>query len=88
MDIYLEFADGMRNYDNFYAIHELLGSIFGRRVDLLPMDHSLKERPALSCRLSDMQPSTLELFLDILRETDFLTTQRPKLALKPLSPMK
>lgn len=45
VDIYLEFADGMRNYDNFYAIHELLGSIFGRRVDLVT-DGSLTEGKA------------------------------------------
>ena len=45
VDIYLEFADGMRNYDNFYAIHELLGSIFGRRVDLVT-DGSLSEGKA------------------------------------------
>src|SRR5438045_8624516 len=42
VDIYLEFADGMRNYDNFYAIHGLLGSIFCRRVDLVT-DGSLTE---------------------------------------------
>ena len=35
----------MRNYDNFYAIHELLGSIFGRRVDLVT-DGSLTEGKA------------------------------------------
>ena len=45
VDIYLEFADGMRNYDNFYAIHELLGSMFGRRVDLVT-DGSLTEGKA------------------------------------------
>ena len=45
VDIYLEFAEGMRNYDNFYAIHELLGSIFGRRVDLVT-DGSLTEGKA------------------------------------------
>ena len=44
-DIYLEFADGMRTYDNFFAIHELLGSIFGRRVDLVT-DGSLTEGKA------------------------------------------
>jgi uncharacterized protein len=42
VDVYLEFAEGMKNYDNFFAIHELLGSIFGRRVDLVT-DGSLSE---------------------------------------------
>ena len=45
VDIYLEFEEGMKNYDNFYAIHELLGSIFGRRVDLVT-DGSLTEGKA------------------------------------------
>jgi predicted nucleotidyltransferase len=45
VDIYLEFVDGMKTYDNFFAIHELLGSIFGRRVDLVT-DGSLTEGKA------------------------------------------
>jgi predicted nucleotidyltransferase len=45
VDIYLEFVDGMKTYDNFFAIHELLGSIFGRRVDLVT-DGSLSEGKA------------------------------------------
>lgn len=45
VDVYLEFVDGMKSYDNFFAIHELLGSIFGRRVDLVT-DGSLTEGKA------------------------------------------
>jgi len=45
VDIYLEFADGMKTYDNFFAIHELLESVFGRRVDLVT-DGSLTEGKA------------------------------------------
>ena len=45
VDVYLEFVDGMRTYDNFFAIHELLASIFGRRVDLVT-DESLTEGKA------------------------------------------
>jgi uncharacterized protein len=35
VDVYLEFAPGMKTYDNFYAVHELLEMILGRRIDLV-----------------------------------------------------
>ena len=35
VDVYLEFAEGMKSYDNFFAIHELLEALFGRRIDLV-----------------------------------------------------
>jgi uncharacterized protein len=28
VDVYLEFAEGMKTYDNFFATHELLQEIF------------------------------------------------------------
>lgn len=43
VDIYLEFAEGMRTYDNFDSLHELLETLFGRPVDLVT-DGSLSER--------------------------------------------
>ena len=45
VDIYLEFADGMKTYDNFFAIYELLQNLFGRSIDLVT-DGSLTERKA------------------------------------------
>lgn len=45
VDVYLEFAEGMKNYDNFFAIHELLEALFGRPIDLVT-DGSLSERKA------------------------------------------
>jgi len=45
VDVYLEFAEGMKNYDNFFAIHELLEEIFGRPIDLVT-DGSLNESKA------------------------------------------
>ena len=45
VDIYLEFAEGMKNYDNFFAIHELLEALFGRSIDLVT-DGSLSDRKA------------------------------------------
>ena len=45
VDVYLEFAEGMKTYDNFFAIHELLENLFGRSIDLVT-DGSLSERKA------------------------------------------
>ena len=45
VDIYLEFAEGMKSYDNFFAIHELLERLFGRPIDLVT-EGSLSERKA------------------------------------------
>jgi len=45
VDIYLEFAEGMKTYDNFFAIHELLQNLFGRSIDLVT-EGSLTERKA------------------------------------------
>src|SRR5215470_20172494 len=46
VDVYLEFAKGKKNYDNFFAIYELLQGLFGRPIDLVT-DGSLSERKAL-----------------------------------------
>ena len=35
VDVYVEFDDEKRTYDNFFALHELLESLLGRRVDLV-----------------------------------------------------
>lgn len=35
VDVFVEFAPGQRTYDNFFALHELLERLFGRRVDLV-----------------------------------------------------
>jgi len=43
VDVYLEFAPGMKTYDNFYAVHELLETILGRPIDLIT-DGALRER--------------------------------------------
>jgi len=45
VDVYLEFAKGRKNYDNFFAIYELLQGLFGRPIDLVT-DGSLSERKA------------------------------------------
>lgn len=45
VDVYVEFNDAQRTYDNFYALHELLERLFGRRVDLVT-DKSLSETKA------------------------------------------
>jgi hypothetical protein len=45
VDVYLEFTEGMKTYDNFFAIHELLENLFGRSIDLVT-DGSLSERKA------------------------------------------
>ena len=45
VDVYLEFAEEMRTYDNFFAIHELLQELFGRPIDLVT-EGSLREQKA------------------------------------------
>ncbi|MBI1784784.1 nucleotidyltransferase domain-containing protein [Candidatus Sumerlaeota bacterium] len=45
VDVYVEFDDAKRTYDNFFALHELLEGILGRRVDLVT-DRSLTESKA------------------------------------------
>ena len=35
VDVFVEFEDEKRTYDNFFALHELLETILGRRVDLV-----------------------------------------------------
>src|SRR5262245_5225533 len=43
VDVYLEFEAGMKSYDRFFAIHELLEGLFGRSIDLVT-DGALSER--------------------------------------------
>ena len=45
VDVYVEFDDAKRTYDNFFALHERLEELFGRRVDLVT-DKSLSETKA------------------------------------------
>jgi hypothetical protein len=45
VDVYVEFDEGKRTYDNFFALHELLENLLGRRVDLVT-DKSLSETKA------------------------------------------
>ena len=45
VDVYVEFDDEKRTYDNFFALHELLESVLGRRVDLVA-DKALSETKA------------------------------------------
>ena len=45
VDVYVEFDEGKRTYDNLFALHELLESVLGRRVDLVT-DKSLTETKA------------------------------------------
>ncbi len=45
VDIYVEFSEGMKTYDNFYAIYELLRELFGRPIDLVT-DGALSEKKA------------------------------------------
>jgi uncharacterized protein len=42
VDVYVEFEEDKRNYDNFFALHELLQGLFGRRVELVT-DKALTE---------------------------------------------
>jgi predicted nucleotidyltransferase len=43
VDVYVEFFEGMKTYDNFFAIYELLRELFGRPIDLVT-DGALSER--------------------------------------------
>lgn len=45
VDVYVEFEPGLRTYDNFFALHELLGQLFGRPVDLVT-DQALTDTKA------------------------------------------
>jgi predicted nucleotidyltransferase len=45
VDVYVEFEDEKRTYDNFFALHELLERVLGRRVDLVT-DKALTETKA------------------------------------------
>jgi len=45
VDVYVEFDDAKRTYDNFFALHERLEKLLGRRVDLVT-DKSLTETKA------------------------------------------
>jgi predicted nucleotidyltransferase len=45
VDVYVEFDDAFRTYDNFYAAYELLEHAFGRRIDLVT-DKALSETKA------------------------------------------
>ena len=45
VDVYVEFDEAKRTYDNFFALHERLEDILGRRVDLVT-DKSLTETKA------------------------------------------
>ena len=45
VDVYVEFSEGMKTYDNFFALYELLRELFGRPIDLVT-DGALSERKA------------------------------------------
>jgi hypothetical protein len=45
VDIYIEFEPEKRTYDNFFALHEFLGRLFQRSVDLVT-DQALNETKA------------------------------------------
>jgi predicted nucleotidyltransferase len=45
VDVYVEFDDEKRTYDNFFALGELLESVLGRRIDLVT-DKALTETKA------------------------------------------
>ena len=45
VDVYVEFEEGKRTYDNLFALHELLENVFGRPVDLVT-DKSLSATKA------------------------------------------
>jgi hypothetical protein len=45
VDVYVEFDERQRTYDNFFALHERLERLFGRPVDLVT-DRSLTETQA------------------------------------------
>jgi predicted nucleotidyltransferase len=45
VDVYVEFEEAQRTYDNFFALHERLEQLCGRRVDLVT-DQSLTQTKA------------------------------------------
>jgi uncharacterized protein len=45
VDVYVEFEESARTFDNFFAIHELLEGLFGRSIDLVT-DKALSETKA------------------------------------------
>ena len=45
VDVYVEFDDAQRTYDNFFTLHERLEALLDRRVDLVT-DKSLTETQA------------------------------------------
>jgi hypothetical protein len=45
VDVYVEFSEGMKTYDNFFALYELLRELFGRPIDPVT-DGALSERKA------------------------------------------
>lgn len=45
VDVYVEFEEGKRTYDSFFALHETLEKLLERRVDLVT-DKSLTETKA------------------------------------------
>ena len=45
VDVYVEFSEGMKTYDNFFALYELLQELFDRPIDLVT-DGALSERKA------------------------------------------
>lgn len=45
VDVFVEFEDEKHTYDNFFALHELLETLLGRRVDLVT-DKALTEAKA------------------------------------------
>lgn len=45
VDVYVEFDDPKRGYDNFFALHERLEQLLGRRVDLVT-DKAITESKA------------------------------------------
>ncbi len=45
VDVYVEFDEGKRTYDNFFALHERLETLLNRRVDLVT-DKALTETKA------------------------------------------
>ena len=44
VDVYVEFDDARRTYDNFFALHERLGALLGRRVDLVTTNRLPRRR--------------------------------------------
>jgi hypothetical protein len=45
VDVYVEFSEGMKTYDNFFALYELLQELFDRPIDLVT-NGALSERKA------------------------------------------